>query len=97
MTIANGDYYENVELLGNHATLNVMENQVIACKGLILKTWKGTRTCTTTLLSYISLDPDTKLGTVAEASTGESPHKKPPSPKIAHASPPCSSAMQPQG
>ena len=73
VTIANGDYYETVELLGNHAALNIMENQVIACKGLTLKTWKGTRTCTTTLLSYMLLDPDATLGKVAQASTVESP------------------------
>ena len=76
MTIANGDYYENVEFLGNHAALGVVEDQVVACKGLQLKSWKSTRTCTTTLLSYISLDPDAGLGKVAEPSTGESPQKK---------------------
>ena len=76
VTIANGDYYETVELLGNHAALNVVENQVIACRGLTLRTWKGTRTCTTTLLSYIWLDPDARVGKVAQASTDESPRKK---------------------
>ena len=76
VTIASGDCYENVELLGDHAALNVVENQVVACKGLILKSWRGTRTCRTTSLSYISLDPDARLGTVAEASTGEPPQKK---------------------
>ena len=76
VTIANGDYYENVEFLGNHAGLGVVVGQIIACKGLQLKSWKGSRTCTTTLLSYICLDPGTEVGTVAEPSTGESPHKK---------------------
>ena len=76
VTIANGDYYENVEFLGNHAALGVVPDQVVACKGLQLKSWKSTRTCTTTLLSYIALDPDAGLGRVAEASTGESPQKK---------------------
>ena len=76
VTIANGDCYENVDFLGNHAFLGVVEGQIVACKDLQLKSWKGSRTCTATLLSYISLDPDAAVGTVAEPSTGESSHKK---------------------
>ena len=76
LTIANGDFYETVELLGMHASLDVTENVVVACKGLVLKTWKGSRTCSTTLLSYILLNPDASVGRVADPSSEESPQKK---------------------
>ena len=76
LTITNGDYYENVELLGDHAAINVVENQVVALKGLTLNSWKGARTCSTALLTYVLLNPDAAIGKVAEASTPESPQTR---------------------
>ena len=69
VTIANGDNYGNMEFFGNHAALGVVEDQVVACNGLLPETWEGTRTCTATLLSCSSLDPDAGLGKAAEVAS----------------------------
>ena len=76
VTVRNGDFYETVEFLGTHASMNVPINEIIACKGLVLKSYKGTRTGSTTLLTHIVVSPDVSVGHVADASSGESPMKK---------------------
>ena len=76
ITVCNGDFYETLEFLGERALMEVAVDDVLACKGLMLKSWKGTRTCSTTLLTYVAKSPAASVGTVTEASTGESPKKK---------------------
>ena len=76
ITVSNGDFYETLEFLGQHAFMNVVEDDVIACKGLVMKTWKSSRTCSTSVLSYVVVRPDASIGKVQEKSTGESPRKK---------------------
>ena len=76
VTLAYGDFFERIECLGNHARLGFAEKQVLACKGLAVRSYKGNRACATTLLSYLVLNPHSSVGRVPEPSDHESPRKK---------------------
>jgi hypothetical protein len=76
ITLTSADYFERIECLGVHAQLRFQEAQTVACKGLMLKTYKGNRSCSTTMLSYLLLNAGETVGTVSPPSSQESPCKK---------------------
>ena len=76
LTVTAGDHYEKIECLGAHAQMGFQENQILACKGLMLKTYRGNRACSTTLLTHFLLNAGATVGTVAPPSCQGSPCKK---------------------